>query len=171
MQYPYDAQGHMTNLVTWTHAPAGTGAATTTWYYHACRGWLAKKKYQGETDNSDDYSYTAAGRLGVADRQSLRSRRIPVGWDFVRDRRTAFSFGAVLEEGAKRDVGVVLTALLQFGPGRLGVKVGFESHQADPLFPVGQLPGGWPPIEQGHPLTVPWTLARRFCLMKDLNPV
>ncbi len=44
---------------------------------------------------------------------------------------TVFSFGAVLEECLERDTGVVLAALLQGRPRRLGVKVRVERDQAD----------------------------------------
>jgi len=44
---------------------------------------------------------------------------------------TVFSFGAVLDECLEGDLGIVLAALLKFGPGRLWVKVGLEGHQAD----------------------------------------
>ena len=44
---------------------------------------------------------------------------------------TVFSFGAVLDEYLERDLGIVLAALLQGRPRRLGVKVRLERDQAD----------------------------------------
>jgi hypothetical protein len=44
---------------------------------------------------------------------------------------TVFSFGAVLEECLERDAGVVLASFLEFGPGRVGVKVRLEGDQTD----------------------------------------
>ena len=61
----YDRQGRLKTLTTWQdYTPAshsGTGAAVTTWNYHAQRGWLETKRYQDNKGN--DYTYTAAGRL------------------------------------------------------------------------------------------------------------
>lgn len=61
--YTYDSQGRMTGMTTWQNAVNGTGAATTTWTYDVRRGWLLRKSHAGENDASNDYDYTAAGRL------------------------------------------------------------------------------------------------------------
>jgi hypothetical protein len=37
----------------------------------------------------------------------------------------------VLDECSERNAGIVLASFLEFRPGRLGVKVGLEGHQAD----------------------------------------
>jgi YD repeat-containing protein len=63
VEYKFDAQGRMTNMTTWQNFAASNGMATTTWLYSSQRGWMTKKVYQGETDNSDDYEYKASGRL------------------------------------------------------------------------------------------------------------
>jgi RHS repeat-associated protein len=63
IEYKYDAQGRMTNLITWQNFAGDSGRATTTWLYSSQRGWLEKKVYQGETDNTADYEYKASGRL------------------------------------------------------------------------------------------------------------
>ncbi|MBI2927423.1 MAG: RHS repeat-associated core domain-containing protein [Verrucomicrobia bacterium] len=63
VEYTYDPQGRMKTMKTWTNFVAGTGAATTLWTNDVYRGWLEKKVYQGETDTTKDYEYTAAGRL------------------------------------------------------------------------------------------------------------
>ena len=44
---------------------------------------------------------------------------------------TVFSFGAAIDEYLERDLGIVLAALLQGRPRRLGVKVRLERDQAD----------------------------------------
>jgi len=51
----------MKTMKTWQDFNAGTGAATTTWNYHANRGWLSGKRYQD--NKGPDYTYTAGGRL------------------------------------------------------------------------------------------------------------
>jgi len=67
LQYAYDAQGRMTSMKTYTNFsgnPNSPGnAAETTWHYDSQRGWLVKKVYDGETDSTADYTYTAGGRL------------------------------------------------------------------------------------------------------------
>ncbi len=63
VQYGYDAQGRMTTMTTWRSASTGAGAATTTWTYDPRRGWPTRKIHAGETDASDDFDYTPAGRL------------------------------------------------------------------------------------------------------------
>jgi RHS repeat-associated protein len=72
VEYAYDAQGRMTNMVTWQafDLVSGSGAspASTTWLYDSYRGWLAVKGYAdpstgAATTNGPVYSYTAAGRL------------------------------------------------------------------------------------------------------------
>jgi YD repeat-containing protein len=63
VEYSYDSQGRMVTMKTWQNFAAGTGVATTTWSYDTYRGWLEKKVYEGETDSTKDYEYTAAGQL------------------------------------------------------------------------------------------------------------
>ena len=72
VEYAYDAQGRMTNMVTWQsfNLLTGSGAspATNTWQYDTNRGWLRLKGYPNATTgvattNGPVYSYTAAGRL------------------------------------------------------------------------------------------------------------
>jgi YD repeat-containing protein len=72
VEYGYDAQGRMTNMVTWQsfNLLTGSGAspATNTWQYETNRGWLRLKGYPNAssgvaTTNGPVYSYTAAGRL------------------------------------------------------------------------------------------------------------
>ncbi|MBI2927417.1 MAG: hypothetical protein HYY24_17105 [Verrucomicrobia bacterium] len=63
VEYTYDPQGRMYTMKTWTNFVAGTGAATTLWTNDVYRGWLEKKIYQGETDNTVDYEYKSSGRL------------------------------------------------------------------------------------------------------------
>jgi len=52
---------------TYTNDTGWAGAATTTWNYHATRGWLESKRYQDDT--GPDYTYTAAGPDKVTDWQ------------------------------------------------------------------------------------------------------
>ena len=46
-------------------------------------------------------------------------------------RPTVFLFGAVLDESMEGDAWIMLAALLEFWPGRLGVEVGLQRDQAD----------------------------------------
>ncbi len=62
VEYTYDSAGRLQTMKTWTNAATAAGAAVTTWVYDAYRGWLAKKVYQGETDNTADYEFSS-GRL------------------------------------------------------------------------------------------------------------
>lgn len=61
VEYTYDPQGRMKTLTTWQDHAGNSGIATTTWNYHAQRGWLENKRYQDNT--GPRYTYTAAGRL------------------------------------------------------------------------------------------------------------
>ena len=63
VEYEYDYAGRMKTMKTWQNFAANSGTATTTWNYNPYRGWLDKKVYQGETDNTLDYEYLASGRL------------------------------------------------------------------------------------------------------------
>jgi hypothetical protein len=56
VEHTYDSQGRMKTLKTWQNKTVGTGVAVTTWTYHAYRGWLTAKKYEGRTTSVDvDY--------------------------------------------------------------------------------------------------------------------
>ena len=65
VEYSYDAQGRMKTLKTYRafsgnwNSP-GT-ADTTTWNYHAYRGWLSNKRYADST--GPDYFYFPSGRM------------------------------------------------------------------------------------------------------------
>ena len=61
VDYTYDAQGRMKTLTTWRDFAGTTGAAVTTWNYHAQRGWLENKRHHDNQGPS--YTYTPAGRL------------------------------------------------------------------------------------------------------------
>ncbi|MFM1945063.1 MAG: hypothetical protein RI897_4045 [Verrucomicrobiota bacterium] len=64
--YGYDLQGRMTSMTNWTTFDPlgeGTGERVTTWEYSPTRGALIKKQFAGESDTTDDYEYTLAGRL------------------------------------------------------------------------------------------------------------
>lgn len=61
VEYKYDAQGRMKEMITWRDFAGSTGAATNTWNYSTNRGWLESKRYPD--GNGPDYSYTAGGRL------------------------------------------------------------------------------------------------------------
>ncbi len=64
VEYFYDYAGRMKTMMTWQNFAGGTGApTTTTWNYNQYRGWLEKKVYDGETDNTLDYEYLGSGRL------------------------------------------------------------------------------------------------------------
>jgi YD repeat-containing protein len=69
VEYTYDALSRMKTLTTrYGTANAGAGSPqTTTWNYHAQRGWLVEKNYPGESNsgpgNTADYHYTPGGRL------------------------------------------------------------------------------------------------------------
>jgi len=65
----YDEQGRLIALHTWRAAPTltqstttpPTGSDTTTWQYHATRGWLVRKL--DHDSKGPLYTYTAAGRV------------------------------------------------------------------------------------------------------------
>ncbi len=68
VQYTYDYAGRLETMTTWkdfneSTGTGTTGSAVTTWNYNPARGWLEKKVYAGETDNTLDYEYKASGRL------------------------------------------------------------------------------------------------------------
>jgi RHS repeat-associated protein len=48
-------------MKTWQNFAGPSGAATTTWYYNAQRGWLDYKRYNDNT--GPDYTYKPSGRL------------------------------------------------------------------------------------------------------------
>ncbi len=77
-EYTYDPQGRPLTLTTWQDFATDGGKATTTWHYHAQRGWLERKTYadgQGPT-----YDYTPAGR--VARRTWARDGGIPTTYRY-----------------------------------------------------------------------------------------
>lgn len=57
VQYAYDPQGRLTNMVTQSAA----GAANTGWSYDPKRGWLKAKRYANAA--GPDYGYMADGRI------------------------------------------------------------------------------------------------------------
>jgi RHS repeat-associated protein len=61
VEYTYDAQGRMTNMITWTGFASGAGAANTFWKHDGYRGFLTNKVYADGKGPS--YGYTKAGRL------------------------------------------------------------------------------------------------------------
>jgi hypothetical protein len=68
VEYAYDHAGRMKTMTTWQNHASGTGAAVTTWNYHATRGWLAGKRYAdpatgGAGNLGPNYAYTSGGRL------------------------------------------------------------------------------------------------------------
>lgn len=63
--YTYDAQGRLKTLTTWQDYAGQTGAAVTTWHYHAERGWLESKEYNDGKGPSFDY--WPSGRLKTRD--------------------------------------------------------------------------------------------------------
>ena len=66
VEYTYDPQGRVKTMITWQNYGSGTGAATTTWNYDPCRGFLTSK-----LDNNGKgpiNTYTTAGRLSRIDR-------------------------------------------------------------------------------------------------------
>ena len=62
VQYGYDAQGRMTNMITWQDHAQDAGRATTRWEYDPMRGFLVRKTYQ-DTNSFIVYTNTPAGRL------------------------------------------------------------------------------------------------------------
>ncbi len=60
VEYQYDAQGRLTNMITWTAYPSA-GAASTSWKYDAYRGFMTNKLYAD--GKGPGYTYTPAGRL------------------------------------------------------------------------------------------------------------
>jgi RHS repeat-associated protein len=61
VEYKYDSQGRMTNMITWADFATSGGAATTTWRYDAYRGFLTNKLYAD--GKGTGYTYTNSGRL------------------------------------------------------------------------------------------------------------
>jgi RHS repeat-associated protein len=61
VEYAYDVQGRMTNLLTWQNFAAAAGVARTAWIYDSTSGQLARKEYDDGTHV--DYTYTPGGRL------------------------------------------------------------------------------------------------------------
>lgn len=61
VEYAYDGQGRMTNMITWRTYGDGNTAASTSWRYDLTRGWLTNKLYG--TSAGPGYTYTPGGRL------------------------------------------------------------------------------------------------------------
>ena len=61
VEYTYNANGQMLTMKTWKDYAGSTGAATNTWSYDVCRGWLLSKR--DPNNLGTDYAYTAGGRL------------------------------------------------------------------------------------------------------------
>jgi len=62
VEYRYDAQGRMTNLITWQDHAQDAGRAVTRWEYDSKRGFLVRKTY-ADTNSFILYTNTPAGRL------------------------------------------------------------------------------------------------------------
>jgi len=62
VEYRYDAQGRMTNLITWQDHAQDAGCAVTRWEYDPKRGFLVRKTY-ADTNSFILYTNTPAGRL------------------------------------------------------------------------------------------------------------
>jgi RHS repeat-associated protein len=61
VEYTYDAQGRMTNMMTWQNFAADSGKSNTRWIYDQYQGFLTAKRYndgQGPT-----YTNTPSGRV------------------------------------------------------------------------------------------------------------
>ncbi len=61
VDYGYDAQGRLTNQVTWANYSGSLGSETTRWYYDSYRGFMTAKVFPNGMTNS--FSYTNSGRL------------------------------------------------------------------------------------------------------------
>ena len=61
VQYSFDAQGRVTNMITWTNFVSGTGARAVSWIYSETGGNLQRKVFADGT--SIGYTYTLGGRL------------------------------------------------------------------------------------------------------------
>lgn len=61
VEYTYDAQGRLTNMLTWQSFSGDSGKANTSWKYDPHRGFLASKRYADGQGPS--YTNTPNGRL------------------------------------------------------------------------------------------------------------
>jgi RHS repeat-associated protein len=61
VEYTYDYAGRMKTMKTWQNFATDSGAAVTTWNYHAQRGFLSSKQYADSQGPA--YAYNSGGRL------------------------------------------------------------------------------------------------------------
>lgn len=61
VEYTYDAQGRLTNMLTWQSFSGDSGKANTSWKYDPHRGFMASKRYAD--GQGPAYTNTPGGRL------------------------------------------------------------------------------------------------------------